>query len=80
MEDATSFAGSLKRVPWLAESTLVLNNGSQKIRVRAVEIERARKDLPRLIAESGLTLSRYELVLPDLEEIFTTIVSPGAGR
>ncbi len=78
IEDATSFAGSLKGVPWLAEAALVVENGTQILRVRAQDVERARKELPHLIANSGLTLSRYELVLPGLEEIFMKIVSGGA--
>ncbi len=80
IEDATQFADSLNVLPWIAESKLVSGNGGQKLRVRAREIERARKELPRLIASSGLTLCRYELVMPDLEEIFVKILSSEGGR
>ena len=75
LEDATAFAGSLESVDWLADPRLLVENGSQKIRVRAVEVDRARRDLPHLIAASGLTLRRYEIVVPDLEEIFVQILS-----
>ena len=77
IEDGTSFAASLKGVPWLAEATLVVENGAHILRVRALDVDRARKELPHLIANSGLTLARYELVLPGLEEIFMKIVAAG---
>jgi ABC-2 type transport system ATP-binding protein len=79
IEDGAPFATSLKSVPWLAEPTLLVENGAQVLRVRALDVDRARKELPHLIANSGLTLSRYELVLPGLEEIFMKIVSAGGN-
>jgi ABC-2 type transport system ATP-binding protein len=80
IEDAGQFADFLKKVPWVSESKLVAGNGDQKLRVRAAEVEKARKELPHLIAGSGLTLCRYELVMPDLEEIFMEILSSEGGR
>ncbi len=75
MEDPQPFIESLKTVPWLAEPRLEKANGVPQVRVRAVDLEVARCELPRLIAGSGLTLTRYELSLPDLEEIFVRIVN-----
>lgn len=75
MEDANPFVESLKQVPWLAEPELIVENGTPVVRVRAVDLDRARKELPRLISESGLTLTRYELSLPSLEDIFVDILS-----
>jgi len=80
MEDASAFTDSLKKVGWLAEPTMVVENGTPLVRVRAVDVERARRELPRLISESGLTLSRYEMSLPGLEEIFVQIVGQGGAR
>jgi len=74
LEDARPFAESLKHIPWLAEPKLVVSNGMPAVQVRAVDVDRARKELPRVIAESGLTLARYELSLPSLEEIFVEIL------
>jgi ABC-2 type transport system ATP-binding protein len=79
IEDATSFAASLRGLPWLTEPKLAMENGTQTLRVRALDLDRARKELPHLIANSGLTLSRYELVLPGLEEIFMMILSAGGA-
>jgi ABC-2 type transport system ATP-binding protein len=47
------------------------------VRLRAVDIDRARKELPRIISESGLTLTRYELTLPSIEDIFVEIMTSG---
>ena len=77
MEDAGPFVETLKKIPWLAEPAIVIGNGSPMVRVRAVDIERARKELPRLIGESGLTLTRYELSLPSIEDIFIEILTNG---
>jgi ABC-2 type transport system ATP-binding protein len=77
IEDATSFAASLRGLPWLTEPKLAMESGTQTLRVRALDLDRARKELPHLIANSGLTLSRYELVLPGLEDIFMMILSAG---
>ncbi|MCJ7744054.1 MAG: ABC transporter ATP-binding protein [Dehalococcoidales bacterium] len=80
MEDAKPFVESLKQVPWLAEPELVVENGTPMVRVRAVDIDHARKELPRFISESGLTLTRYELSLPSLEDIFVEILNSGDVR
>ncbi|MDD5190565.1 MAG: ABC transporter ATP-binding protein [Dehalococcoidales bacterium] len=76
-ENAAGFVETLRKVPWLAEAELVKLNGKPVVRVRAIEIEKARKELPRLIGESGLTLERYEMSLPSLEDIFVKIVEGG---
>ena len=80
LEDATAFAASLKEIDWLTNPKLTVENGTPILRVGAVDIERARRDLPRLISESGLTLTRYELALPNLEEIFMEILGNGEGK
>ena len=77
MEDASLFVESLKKKPWLAEPAIVSGNGAPMVRVRAVDIDRARKELPRLINESGLTLTRYEMTLPSIEDIFIEILTNG---
>ncbi len=74
MEDAAGFVETLRKVPWLAEPQIVLVGGQPVLRVRAVDVLRARKELPGLIGQSGLTLTRYEMTLPDLEDIFVEIV------
>lgn len=74
VEDAGTFAASLARVSWLTEPKIIIEGGTPVLRVGAVDIELARRELPRLIGESGLTLTRYELSQPDLEDIFMDIL------
>ena len=71
---------SLKKIPWLAEPALIMDNGTPKVTVRSVDIDRARRELPRVISESGLTLTRYELMLPSIEDIFVEILTNGEKR
>ena len=74
LEDAKEFVDSLQKIPWLTNPVMTAVNGTQKITVSALDTERARKELPRVISASGLTLARYELVVPNLEDIFMEIV------
>jgi len=79
VEDPSAFLETLRKVPWLAEPLVVPENGNPVVRVRAIDINLANKELPRLVSNSGLTLRRYELTLPDLEEIFEKILSGGGN-
>jgi len=78
-EDPAAFVETLSKVPWLAEPVIVPENGNPVIRVRATDMNFASKELPRLVSNSGLTLRRYELTLPDLEEIFEKILNGGGN-
>jgi ABC-2 type transport system ATP-binding protein len=49
-------------------------NGAQVVIVKPIDVDYARRELPRLISDSGLTLARYELVMPSLEDIFVEIL------
>ena len=80
LEDANALLASLKKIPWLAEPAIVMSNGTPVITVRAIDIEHARKELPHLIAESGLTLTRYEMMLPSIEDIFAEIITGGEKK
>jgi ABC-2 type transport system ATP-binding protein len=77
MEDAATFAQKLKEITWLKDPETVVENGVPILRITAIDIDRARKELPRLISESGLTLTRYELTLPSIEDIFVEILKSG---
>jgi len=80
IEDARPFAESLNQIPWLTEPKIVIEGGTPILRVSAVDIDYARRELPRLISESGLTLTRYELSQPSLEEIFINIMESENNR
>jgi len=80
MEDATQFVESLKKIPWLTEPAITVDSGTPQVKVRALDIDRARKELPRLVGESGLTLTRYELSLPSIEDILSKFSRTGIRK
>jgi ABC-2 type transport system ATP-binding protein len=80
LEDSTNFAEKLKHISYLSDPEVVVESGTQLLKVRALDIQQARSQLPRLIAESGLTLSRYEFSLPNLEDIFVEVVNGGYAK
>jgi ABC-2 type transport system ATP-binding protein len=73
-EDDKSFVETVQSRPWFVKSEKALTNGSPTLRITARDVGAARKDLPHLIAASGLTLLRYELAQPSLEDIFVEVV------
>ena len=44
------------------------------VRLRVGEVERAKAELPALVAASGLTVQRYEWARPTLEDVFLQLV------
>ncbi len=77
-EDAAPLVPRLRAAPWLDRLDEVTENGVPMLRIAASDINTAKKELPRLVADSGLTLRRYELTPPSLEDIFIALV--GGGR
>jgi len=77
-EDTAPLVPRLKAAPWLDQLNEITENGIPMLRIAASDINTAKKELPRLVAASGLTLRRYELTPPSLEDIFIALV--GGGR
>ena len=73
-EDATPLSAQLAAIPWVNTAELAQRNGRQVLQVQAGDLEVAKKELPRLLLDSGLTLLRYELAPASLEEIFMKLV------
>ena len=73
-----SSASSTRAAPWLDRLDEITENGVPMLRIAASDMNKAKKELPRLVADSGLTLRRYELTPPSLEDIFIALV--GGGR
>lgn len=80
LEDGNSFVDTLKQVPWLVKPEFIPDHGHPMVRVTAVDINLAKRELPHLVGESGLTMTRYELVMPDLEEVFINIINGRDSR
>jgi len=78
-EDPAAFVETLRQVSWLTEPAIISENGNMVVRVRAIDVDHASKELPHMVSTSGLTLRRYELTLPDLEEIFEKILNGGGN-
>ena len=80
-EDATQVVGRLDQVPWVDSSSAVPGYEHRVLHVEVADLERAKRELPRLLIESGLTLLRYELSSASLEDIFIELVGgEGANR
>ena len=73
-EDFAAFAVRLETQPWFVKAERAEGNGVPVLKVTADDVAAARQALPRLIADSGLTLLRYELTQPSLEDIFVEVV------
>lgn len=78
-EDASLLVAELQAVPWMDKVEQVEVNGAPALRLRVTDINAAKRELPAIVIASGLTLLRYELTLPSLEDIFIELVA-GEGR
>ncbi len=79
-EDASPFISRLQAIPWLAKVERVTVNGSPTLRIQVTDINKAKLELPGIVVSSGLTLLRYELTLPSLEDIFVELVDSGGKK
>lgn len=73
-EDASPLLSVLQPLPWVAKAEMQLINGIPTLFVQASDLGAAKQELPKVVAESGLTLLRYELTLPHLEDIFVRLM------
>ncbi len=73
-EPATALAASLRSCQWVQEVNAGPGQDDCTLRVHARDSQRARRELPQVIVNSGLTLRRYEQVLPTLEDVFVRLV------
>ena len=73
-EDLGAIATTLAGVPWVSSADALHNNGRHVLRVDASDVQVAKKELPRLVYESGLTLVRFELASASLEDVFMELV------
>ena len=70
-EPATAFVKTLGSLPWVVG---VESEDVSGLRVRVRDLARAKQELPKIIAESKLTLRQYQMVLPTLEEVFMELL------
>ena len=76
-EDAAPLIARLDSIPWLEKWETVTENETPLLRIQARDIDKAKQELLQLVVTSGLTLLRYELTLPSLEDIFVELMAGG---
>lgn len=79
-EDVASLIPGLEALPWVVKLEMTTNNGEPILRLQAKDVDTAKRELPKLIVGSGLTLLRYELTLPSLEDVFIELVGNGGVK
>jgi len=79
-EEARAFAPALGSLPWVRRVDTEQRRNGDLLKVHVEDPLRAKRDLPGLVAQSGLTLRRYEQVLPTLEDVFVRLVGTKAGE
>jgi ABC-2 type transport system ATP-binding protein len=73
-EDPALLVATLQVQPWVTKAEKMIINQSPLVQVQAKNVVVAKKEIPQMIVASGLTLLRYELTHPSLEEIFVELV------
>ncbi|UCE97873.1 MAG: ABC transporter ATP-binding protein [Dehalococcoidia bacterium] len=79
-EEPSPFIPMLQSIRWLAKFEQVDSDGSPTLYLRVTDISTAKKELPGIVAASGLTLLRYEINQPTLEDIFVQLVNGEAKK
>jgi ABC-2 type transport system ATP-binding protein len=72
----TNLVRLLEGVPWVSQ----VERGNRSLRVHVSDRLRAQRELLALVVQSGLLLSRYELVRPALEDVFLRLVKREGTR
>jgi ABC-2 type transport system ATP-binding protein len=73
-EDLAPVAKQLEKSPWARAVSFKPQDRHPVLLVDAKDVDVAKKELPRLLVNNGLTLLRYELKLASLEEVFMDLV------
>jgi len=73
-EEADSFLDSLRPLSWVSKVEKEPGDDAAPLRVVVHDVTTAKRELPKIVAESGFTLLRYELTLPSLEDVFVELV------
>jgi ABC-2 type transport system ATP-binding protein len=79
-EDSAPLLAKLDSIPWLEKWEMATVNETPVLRIQARDVDTAKQELLQLVTASGLTLLRYELTLPSLEDIFVELMTGGGER
>jgi len=78
-EPGSPFIRVLEPLPWVEKVGVEEAVNVFRIRVHARDVARAKAELPKMVAESGLTLRHYQLLLPTLEDVFIELLGNRKG-
>jgi ABC-2 type transport system ATP-binding protein len=72
-QDLQAWADSIRTLKWVAS----VSTDGHHARVVVADVETAKRELMALAVQSGLLLTRYEIVRPSLEDVFMKLVGEG---
>jgi ABC-2 type transport system ATP-binding protein len=78
-QPADSFLAALESQAWVEKAEAEAADGLFRVTVSANDVERAKRELPQLVAATGLPLRQFQSVLPTLEDIFVELVGRRGG-
>jgi ABC-2 type transport system ATP-binding protein len=78
-ESPSSVVDSLTSIPWVLGVEADQRGGVFRLRVSTLDEAQAKRELPRIAVDSGLTLRHYELAQPSLEDVFIQLLASGGG-
>jgi ABC-2 type transport system ATP-binding protein len=79
-EDGAALANRLDNAPWISACRVSRRNEHSVLHAEVSELEQAKRELPRLLMESNITLIRYELMSASLEDVFMELVGGQEGE
>jgi ABC-2 type transport system ATP-binding protein len=73
-EDMTGLLAEVEKLPWVIKAEKSTANHAPVLRVQVGDVDAAKRELPQIIAGQHVSLLRYELVMPSLEDIFLKLI------
>jgi len=73
-DNLDSLLPAIETKPWVIKAAKTTSTQGPMLRIQVLDVSAAKKELPQIIAANALSLTRYELVMPSLEDIFLELV------
>lgn len=73
-EDPANLIAAIEPQPWVIKAEKATDTQTPILRVQVNNVSTAKKELLQIIAASGVSILRYELAMPSLEDIFLELV------
>ncbi|AGG07092.1 MULTISPECIES: ATP-binding cassette domain-containing protein [Dehalococcoides] len=77
-EEPTPILTQLLKMPYIKTAEVRTEGEVRVLYVQASDLAKAKTEIPGVIAQSGLTLTHYELTTPSIEDVFIQLVGNGA--